>query len=94
MAAVTLTFKISQKLKNRSGKCSPLPTYQISFKNLQPFLRNRGVTKLILDKERKFLLASALSAIFKVNQNKQKNGLSNVPLYPPTKFHSNIFSRF
>jgi hypothetical protein len=30
------------------------------------------VTKLILDKEEKFLLASALSAIFKVNQNKKK----------------------
>jgi hypothetical protein len=30
------------------------------------------VTKLILDKEGKFLLASALSAIFKVNQNKKK----------------------
>jgi hypothetical protein len=51
------------------------------------------LTKLILDKEGKFLLASALSAIFKVHQNK-KNGLSNLPLYPPTKFHSNIFSRF
>jgi hypothetical protein len=53
------------------------------------------VTKLILDKEEKFLLASALSAIFKVHQNKtKKKGLSNLPLYPPTKFHSNIFSRF
>jgi hypothetical protein len=50
------------------------------------------VTKL--DKEGKFLLASALSAIFKVNQIKKKSGLSNVPLYPPTKFRSNIFSRF
>jgi hypothetical protein len=52
----------------------------------------QGVTKLILDKEEKILLASALSAIFKVYQN--KTGLSNLPLYPPTKFHSNIFSRF
>jgi hypothetical protein len=52
------------------------------------------VTKLILDKEEKILLASALSAIFKLNQNKKKTGLSNLPLYPPTKFHSNIFSRF
>jgi hypothetical protein len=52
------------------------------------------VTKLILDKEEKFLLASALSAILKLNQNKKKNGLANFPLYPPTKFHSNIFSRF
>jgi hypothetical protein len=59
------------------------------------------VTKLILDKEENFLLASALSAIFKVHQNKtkpvsQKTGLSNLPLYPPTKFHLNIFlySRF
>jgi hypothetical protein len=30
------------------------------------------VTKLILDKEGKFLLASALSAIFKLNQNRKK----------------------
>jgi hypothetical protein len=30
------------------------------------------VTKLILDKEEKFILASALSAIFKVHQNKTK----------------------
>jgi hypothetical protein len=29
------------------------------------------MTKLILDREGKFLLASALSAIFKVNQNKK-----------------------
>jgi hypothetical protein len=50
------------------------------------------VTKLILDKEEKFLLASALSAIFKLNL--KKTGLSNLPLYTPTKFHSNIFSRF
>jgi hypothetical protein len=54
----------------------------------------QGVTKLILDKEETFLLASALSAIFKVHQNKKKPRLSNLPLYPPTKFHSNIFSRF
>jgi hypothetical protein len=54
----------------------------------------QGVTKLILDKEEKFFLASALSAIFKVHQNKTKTGLSNLPLYPPTKFLSNIFSRF
>jgi hypothetical protein len=27
----------------------------------------QGVTKLILDKEKKFLLASAMSAIFKLN---------------------------
>jgi hypothetical protein len=27
-------------------------------------------------------------------KNKKKTGLANVPLYPPTKFHSNIFSRF
>jgi hypothetical protein len=93
MAAVTLTFKISKNLKkNRSGKCSPLPTYQISFKYLQPFLRNRGVIKLILDKEEKNLAASALSAIFKLNF--KKNGLLNLHLYPPTKFHSNISSRF
>jgi hypothetical protein len=54
------------------------------------------LTKLILDKEGKFLLASALSAIFKVYPKKKekKNGLSNLPFYPPTKFHSNIFSRF
>jgi hypothetical protein len=73
MAAVTLTFKISKKLfkKKRSGKCSPLLTYQISFKYLQPFLRNRGVTKIILDKEEKFFLASALSAIFKLNLKKK-----------------------
>jgi hypothetical protein len=38
------------------------------------------VIKLILDKEKKFLLASALSAIFKSNQNKQKNGLKSSPL--------------
>jgi hypothetical protein len=52
------------------------------------------VTKLILHKEEKFLLASALSAIFKVNQNNNKTGLANVPFYPPTKFNSNISSRF
>jgi hypothetical protein len=63
---------IKKKIKKRSGKCSPLPTYQISFKYLQPFLRNRSVTMLILDKEEKFLLASALSAIFKLNQNNKK----------------------
>jgi hypothetical protein len=68
--------------KKQSGKCSPLPTYHISFKYLQPFLRNRGVTKLILDKEEKFLLASALSAIFKLNQNKQtkKQSVKSSPL--------------
>jgi hypothetical protein len=28
------------------------------------------------------------------NSKIKKHGLANVPLYPPSKFHSNIFSRF
>jgi hypothetical protein len=40
----------------------------------------QGVTKLILDKEEKFLLASALSAIFKVHQKKKKRSLKSSPL--------------
>jgi hypothetical protein len=43
MAAVTLTFKIKKKKKNQSDKCSLLPTYQVSLKYLQPFLRNGSV---------------------------------------------------
>jgi hypothetical protein len=40
----------------------------------------QGVTKLILDKEEKFLLASALSAILKLNQNQKKRSLKSFPL--------------
>jgi hypothetical protein len=44
--------------------------------------------KLILDKEEKFLLASALSAIFKVNQNKQKKTVWQ--MFPSTHLPSFI----
>jgi hypothetical protein len=46
------------------------------------------VTKLILNKKEKFLLASALSAIFKVNQNKKKNPVSQ--MFPSTHLPSFI----
>jgi hypothetical protein len=36
---------------------------------------------------------AAVTLTFKISQ-KLKKGLANVPLYPPTKFHSNISSRF
>jgi hypothetical protein len=47
----------------------------------------QGVTKLILDKEEKFLLGSALSAICKVNQNK-KNTVFQI--FPSTHLPSFI----
>jgi hypothetical protein len=96
MAAVTLTFKISNKFKKPIWQMFP-STHPPNFIQISSAVSEKqGVTKLILDTEEKFLLASALSAIFKLNQNKtkQKTGLSNFPLYPPTNFHSNIFSRF
>jgi hypothetical protein len=44
-SALSAIFKVHQnKKKKRSLKSSPLPTYQVSFKYLQPFLRNRCVT--------------------------------------------------
>jgi cyclopropane fatty-acyl-phospholipid synthase-like methyltransferase len=47
------------------------------------------LTKLILDKEGKFLLASALSAIFKVHQNnKKKKTVSQI--FPSTHLPSFI----
>jgi hypothetical protein len=46
------------------------------------------VTKLILDKEEKFLLASALSAIFNLNQNKKKKAVSQI--FPSTHLPSFI----
>jgi hypothetical protein len=46
------------------------------------------VTKLILDKKEQFLLASALSAIFKLNQNKQKNPVWQI--FPSTYLPSFI----
>jgi hypothetical protein len=43
-AIFEIKSKQNKKKKKRSGKSSPLPTYQVSFKYLQPFLRNRCVT--------------------------------------------------
>jgi hypothetical protein len=88
-SALSTIFKVVQNKKIRSGKCSRLPTYQVSFKYLQPFLKNRGVTKLILDKE-KILLASALSAIFKVHQNKTKKKKTVSQIFPSTHIPSFI----
>jgi hypothetical protein len=44
-SALSAIFKLNQNKKTkRSLKSSPLPTYQVSFKYLQPFLRNRCMT--------------------------------------------------
>jgi hypothetical protein len=81
IAAVTLTFKISKKLKKPVWQMFP-PTHPPNFIQISSAVSEKqGVTKLILDKEEKFLLASALSAIFKLNQNKRSLKSSLLPTY-------------